>query len=98
MANRIDSGVQPTAHTAVQAMIVRAQQVADQTGKAIGVRYDLASDELSLVEITPESAKEATFIRIAAPAGRAMPGADAGTGAPDARDAPSSGFKAATAA
>ena len=68
MANRIDDGVQPTAHTAVQAMIVRAQQVADQTGKAVGVRYDLASDEISLVEIGPETPKKISFVRVASPA------------------------------
>ena len=97
MANRIDSGVQPTAHTAVQAMIVRAQQVADKTGKAIGVFYNLASDELSLVEITPETAKEASFIRIAAPAGR-IPEESAATAAADTRDVPATGFKAAAPA
>jgi predicted TIM-barrel enzyme len=97
MANRIDTGVQPTAHTAVQAMIVRAQQVADKTGKPIGVHYDLAEDELSLVEIAPESAKGATFIRIAVPAGKPSETAP-GTGSPDARDIPSTGLKAAPAA
>lgn len=69
MANRIDNGLQPTAHTAVQAMIVRAQQVADESGKAVGVYYDLATDQVSLVEITPDVPKDATFVRIAAPAG-----------------------------
>ncbi len=68
MANRIDDGVQPTAHTAVQAMIVRAQQAADQTGKAVGVRYDLASDEISLIEIGPETPKEISFVRVVSPA------------------------------
>ena len=69
MANRIDNGVQPTAHTAVQAMIVRAQQVADQSGNAVGVHYDLEADQVSLVEITPDVPKDVTFLRIAAPAG-----------------------------
>ncbi|MPY73839.1 MAG: hypothetical protein GEU87_06240 [Alphaproteobacteria bacterium] len=101
MANRIDSGVQPTAHTAVQAMIVRAQQVADQTGKAIGVRYDLEADELSLIEITPEVAMETSFVRVAAPAGMPIAGTKAAAGgvdAADAHDAPSSEFKAAPTA
>ena len=97
MANRIDSGVQPTAHTAVQAMIVRAQQVADKTGKAIGVHYDLAADELSLVEITPEAAKGTSFIRIAAPAGKRM-ATPAAPGSGDTRDTPSTGFKTAPGA
>jgi hypothetical protein len=97
MANRIDTGVQPTAHTAVQAMIVRAQQLADQTGKAVGVRYDLASDEISLVEISPDMPKEISFVRIASPArpviaehAAAASGTDGGDQAP--------GVKAAAAA
>jgi hypothetical protein len=95
MANRIDAGVQPTAHTAVQAMIVRAQQAADQTGKAIGVRYDLATDEISLIEITPDVARELTFVRIAAPAGIAAAGDAPAPG--EARDVPSPDVKAAGA-
>jgi len=94
MAHRIDNGVQPTAHTAVQAMIVRAQQVADSTGKAVGVRYDLASDEISLIEIGPETPKEISFVRIASPAVPAIAerpvasGTDsAGNGAPDIKAA-----------
>ena len=70
MANRIDSGEQPTAHSAFQAMIVRAHQLADQTGQAIGVHYDLATDELSLVEIGPDTPDEASFVRIAIPASK----------------------------
>lgn len=83
MAQRIDNGVQPTAHTAVQAMIVRAQHVADRSGKAIGVHYDLANDEVSLVEISPDMTKDVTFLRIAAPKGNDAPATEdavAGTG------------------
>jgi hypothetical protein len=86
MANRIDAGVQPTAHTAVQAMIVRAQQAADQTGKAVGVRYDLASDEISLIEITPETPKEISFVRIASPAEPMVAEHAAATGTDNAVD------------
>ena len=67
MASRIDNGVQPTAHTAVQAMIVRAQQVADQTGMSIGVHYDLETDELSIVEMGPDVPADTPFLRIVAP-------------------------------
>ncbi len=95
MANRIDSGVQPTAHTAVQAMIVRAQQVADKTGKAIGVHYNLATDELALVEITPDAARETSFIRIAAPAGKAPAERETAAESGAAQDRPDS-FKAAS--
>ncbi len=97
MASRIDAGVQPTAHTAVQAMIVRAQQVADQTGKAVGVRYDLTSDEITLIEITPETPKEITFVRIAAPAGRMIAGPHAPSGAESAGSDPSPDAKTAAA-
>ncbi len=95
MANRIDNGVQPTADTAIQAMIVRAHQVADQTGKAIGVHYDLATDQVSLVEIGPDAPKEVVFLRVAAPA-------DGATVAPaeavaDGRGAESPEVKAAPA-
>ena len=95
MANRIDTGVQPTAHTAVQAMIVRAQQVADQSGKAVGVRYDLASDEISLIEITPDVPKEVSFLRIAAPAGAGTVGEKPAVNAVDSGDLPSRDYKAA---
>ena len=67
MASRIDNGVQPTAHSAVQAMIVRAQQVADRTGRAIGVHYDLETDELSIVEMGPDVPADTPFLRIIAP-------------------------------
>jgi len=69
MAYRIDDGVQPTAETAIQAMIVRAQQVADRNGKAVGVHYDLTTDQVSLVEISPEVPKDVTFLRVASPQG-----------------------------
>lgn len=69
MAQRIDNGVQPTAHTAVQAMIVRAQQAADQTGKVVGVHYDLEADQVSLVEVGPDAPTDVTFVRIVSPEG-----------------------------
>jgi len=79
-------------------MIVRAQQVADQTGKAVGVRYDLTSDEITLLEITPETPKEVAFVRIAAPAGRTITGPHAPGGAESAGNEPSPGTKTAAAA
>jgi len=68
MAYRIDDGVQPTAHTAIQAMIVRGQQAADQTGKSVGVHYDLATDQVSLIEIGPDMPAEIVLLRVAVPA------------------------------
>jgi hypothetical protein len=97
MASRIDTGIQPTAHTAVQAMIVRAQQVADQTGKAVGVRYDLASDEISLVEISPDMPKEISFVRIASPTHPAIAERTVASGADSGGDQ-ASGVKSAAAA
>ena len=94
MANRIDDGVQPTAHTALQAMIVRAQQLADQSGKTVGVHYDLDADQISLVEIGPDAPADVTFVRIAAPHGgvalaAAKPAANsASTGSSDVKAAP----------
>jgi hypothetical protein len=80
MAQRIDNGVHPAAHTAVHAMIVRAQQAADQTGKTVGVHYDLQSDEVSLVEIGPDMPADVTFLRVAVPANGVA--VDNGSGAP----------------
>jgi len=94
MAYRIDNGEQPTAHTAIQAMIVRAQQAADQTGKAVGVHYDLSTDQVSLVEVGPDVPAEIVFLRVAAPAqGVAVAVADPVTGvadeaSPDVKAAP----------
>jgi hypothetical protein len=73
MAYRVDDGEQPTAHTAIQAMIVRGQQAADQTGKPVGVHYDLAADQVSLVEIGPDMPAEIVFLRVAVPADGASP-------------------------
>lgn len=94
MASRIDNGLQPTAHTAVQAMIVRAQQVADESGKAVGVHYDLTTDQVSLVEITPDVPKDVTFLRVAAPAD-GVPAASAET-AVDGTDGEPPEIKAAS--
>jgi hypothetical protein len=76
MANTIDGGTPPTAHMSIQAMIVRAQRHADQTGKSIGVSYDLAKDVIGLVDLTTvnlaaldtASALRARFFRIVTPA------------------------------
>ena len=75
MANTIDGGTPPTAHMSIQAMIVRAQRHADQTGKSVGVSYDLAKDVISLVDLTTvnlaaldsASALRARFFRIVTP-------------------------------
>ena len=68
MARSIDGGLEPTAHSAVQAMIVRAQQLADQSGKSVGLVYDLTKDEISLVDIADSDAAGVDFVRIMTPA------------------------------
>jgi hypothetical protein len=71
MAQRIDGGVQPTAHTAIQAMIVRAKQAAEQSGKAVGVHYDLEADQVSLIEVGPDAPVGVTFLHVVSPEGGA---------------------------
>ena len=83
MAQRIDNGTQPTAHTAVQAMIVRAQQVADQTGKRVGLTFDLMRDQIELVDLSAETSEEAVLFRTVSPA--------VGESDPDAEGAEKSG-------
>jgi hypothetical protein len=95
MAQRIDNGIQPTAHTAVQAMIVRAQQAADHTGKAVGVHYDLEADQVSLVEIGPDLPSNVTFVRVASPEGGVR--VDAPGAAVAGTESPKPEVKAATA-
>ena len=68
MARRIDGGLEPSAHSAIQAMIVRAQQLADQTGKSVGLAYDLTNDEISLLDIDGSDAQGLEFLRIMIPA------------------------------
>lgn len=88
MAQRIDHGVHPAAHTAVHAMIVRAQQAADETGTAIGVHYDLESDQVSLVEIGPDVPADMIFLRVAAPANGVVIDTDGATPAETDAKAP----------
>ncbi len=76
MAKTIDGGAQPTVHMTIQAMIARAQRHADQTGKSVGLTYDLAKDVISLVDLTTVNLAElnataalcARFFRIVTPA------------------------------
>ena len=67
MAQRIDNGTQPTAHSAVQAMIVRAQHAADQTGKRVGLTYDLMRDQIELVDLSAGAPEEAVIFRTVVP-------------------------------
>lgn len=75
MAKRIDDGAPPTVHMTIQAMIGRAQRHADQTGKSVGLTYDLVKDVISLVDLTTvnlgdlstAAALRARFFRIITP-------------------------------
>ena len=71
MAQRIDDGTQPTAHSAVQAMIVRAQLAADQTGNRVGLAFNLMTDEITLVDLSVGTPEEAVFFRTVAPTSNA---------------------------
>jgi hypothetical protein len=50
MASRIDGTAETMAHTVIHAVIVRMQGVADQTGKSIGLIYDLSADRIRFVD------------------------------------------------
>ena len=67
MASRIDSGLEVTAHTLVHAMIVRAQQIADQSETRVGLVYDLGEDRIVLVELDIDGVDDAVFFRIVTP-------------------------------
>lgn len=67
MAQRIDNGTQPTAHSAVQAMIVRAQHAADETGKRVGLVYDLMRDQIEMVDLSAGAPEEAVIFRTVVP-------------------------------
>ncbi|MCG8545737.1 MAG: hypothetical protein MJE12_16165 [Alphaproteobacteria bacterium] len=82
MARSIDGGLEPTAHSAVQAMIVRAQQLADQSGKSVGLVYDLTKDEISLVDIADSDAAGLDFVRVLVPAEDGKDGAAEPAGDP----------------
>ncbi|MDH3704175.1 MAG: hypothetical protein OEU46_22990 [Alphaproteobacteria bacterium] len=98
MAQRIDDGTQPTAHSAVQAMIVRAQHAADQTGKRVGLSFDLMKDQIELVDLSAGVPEEAVIFRTVVPTIVASaPDSDSGeeTGKPEDGFDPAAGCSSA---
>lgn len=72
MASKIEIGTGPEAHTVIHAITIRAQQVANQTGKRIGMMYDLAADRIRLVEFKDGDVDAGALFRIVSPQSREM--------------------------
>jgi len=67
MASRIDANSEMSAHTVIHATIVRMQHVADQTGKAIGMIYDLSADRIRFVEMGGGGFDRTAVFRVVTP-------------------------------
>ena len=67
MARKIDTGSEPPAHTAIQAMIGRAQITANRDRKCVAVVCDLAKDQLVIADLDCGSSEELQYIRIVEP-------------------------------
>jgi len=67
MASRIDEGADFMAHTVIHTMVVRMQHIADQTGKSIGLIYDLAADRIRFVEMGSGGFDASTIFRVVTP-------------------------------
>jgi hypothetical protein len=67
MACRIDEGAELMAHTVIHTTVVRMQHIADQTGKSIGLIYDLAADRIRFVEIGSGGFDASTVFRVVTP-------------------------------
>lgn len=67
MASRIDEGAEMMAHTVIHTMVVRMQHIADQTGKSIGLIYDLAADRIRFVEIGSGGFGASAIFRVVRP-------------------------------
>jgi len=67
MACRIDGNAEFMAHTVIHTMVVRMQHIADQTGKSIGLIYDLAADRIRFVEMGSGGFDASTVFRVVTP-------------------------------
>jgi hypothetical protein len=67
MACRIDSDAAPTAHAVIQAMIVRAHEMANRSGKTVGLFYDLATDRIGMVDLGASGLERSALFRIVTP-------------------------------
>lgn len=70
MAAKIDTGSQASAHTAIQAMIGRAQITASRENIRVGVVCDLSNDELSIVDLSNGRPDNVECFRIILPTRR----------------------------
>lgn len=68
MAQRIDTGFDVLAHTALQAMFGRAQITANRDRLRIGVVCDLAREEFLMVKLGNRTADEMECLRVFEPA------------------------------
>lgn len=68
MARKIDTGSEPSAHTAIQAMIGRGRITANRDHKRVAVVCDLANDQLTIVDLANGGPDESECIRIFEPA------------------------------
>jgi len=67
MASRIDGTAEMMAHTVIHAMVVRMQLIADQTGKSIGLIYDLSADRIRFVDTESGGFDRSAIFRIVTP-------------------------------
>lgn len=67
MAQRIDTGFDVPAHTALQAMFGRAQITANRDGLRIGVVCDLAREEFLMVKLGNRGTDEVECLRVFEP-------------------------------
>lgn len=67
MASRIDEHAEVMAHTTIHAVVVRMQHVADQTGKSIGLIYDLSADRIRFVEMDSGGFDRSAVFRVVTP-------------------------------
>ena len=70
MAAKIDTGSAPPAHTAIQAMICRAQIAANRENIRVGVVCNLSRNELSIVDLSHGCPDDLECLRIVTPTGR----------------------------
>jgi len=67
MASRIDGNAETMAHTVIHTMVVRMQLIADQTGKSIGLIYDLSADRIRFVDADSGGFDRSAVFRIVTP-------------------------------
>lgn len=72
MASKIETGSKPAAHAVIHAFTVQAQQIANQTGRRIGMIYDLTADRIGLLEIKDDGVEMSLLFRVVSPQSHGM--------------------------